>query len=284
MYEESQKVTSAGLTDLPAGFFERSVQRLLGSTRSHFLFLTLLLIKRELQVKYRDSALGYLWSMLNPLLTMMVITFVFSHLVRGVENYSMFILTGLLFWNMASQSLAIGVNSIVTGGNLMRKVRVPGWVFPLTSLGSAGTNLLLSFIPYTVLFLYFGIKISANVVYLLPITILYFAFIGGLILTLASFNVFFRDVSHVLEPVLGLIFYATPIVYARTGNNIPPVVQQMLLFNPFTHFIEAFRGALMNAQPVTMTELGIMTGIASASLAIGTLVYRHYKRKFIFVL
>ena len=91
---------------------------------THFLQFAVLLIKKELKVKYRGSFLGYLWSMLNPLLTMLVISAVFSKLVKGVEHYSLYVLSGLILWGMATTAITSGTNSLVTAASLLKKIKV----------------------------------------------------------------------------------------------------------------------------------------------------------------
>ena len=248
----------------------------------HFVSIIALLVKRDLHVKYRDSILGYLWSMLNPLLTMLVITMVFSHFVRHIDDYSLYVLSGLLFWNMASLGLFLGASSIVSNATLMRKIKIPGLVFPFVALGTSGTNLLFSLVPYTVLFIFFGLDVPAQI-YLFPLLLLVFViFLSGLILMFATLNVFFRDVSHVMEPVLNLVFYATPILYDRNSDMVPDHIATLLLLNPFTHFIEAFRAVIFKSQPITLSSVAIMVVLAGVSLTFGLFLYRRYRSQLIF--
>lgn len=261
---------------------ESALERVFGPERAHFVQVVVLLILRELKVKYAGSFLGYLWSMLNPLLTMLVVSFVFSHFVKGIPNYPVFVLSGIIFWNMTSQSLVLGTHSIVSNGSLMKKIKLPGWIFPSVALGTAMVNLILSLVPYSVLYFASGTRLKPSV-FEFPIAfILFLGFLGGLILTLSVMNTFFRDVGHMLEPVLGLFFYATPLLYTRNSPAIPAGFSDLLLLNPFTHFIEALRATLYEGVPLSAVQLASMVGLTSASLAIGAFVYKKNKQKLIF--
>ena len=249
-------------------------------SRRHYLAIVVMLVRRELKVKYRGTMLGYLWSMLNPLLFMVIISVVFSHIVKGIENYSIYVLAGILFWNMASMSIVAGTGSIVANANLIQKVRMPLWVFPLVPLGSSLLNLALALIPYTIICLVFKVGVTWQLGLLPVILVLTAMFLAGVTLCLASLNVFFRDVAHVLEPLMTLTFYATPVIYDRHQGTMPEKITQLLGLNPFVHYIEAFRATVFpGVRPISFTDLLFLTGLSITSLVIGGLVYKKSKRK-----
>lgn len=256
------------------------ILRRIGAVRLHYLSIVWMLVRRDLKVKYRGTVLGYLWSMLNPLLFMSTISVVFSHLVRGIPNYSIFVLAGILFWNMVSITLIAGTGSLVGNAHLIQKIRVPMWVFPMVPLGSSLTNLALALIPYSIVCLVLKVGFSSQV-FLLPIVLFILAvFLTGISLGLASLNVFFRDVAHVLEPVMTLLFYATPIIYDRQSASMPENISSILSLNPFVHFVEAFRSTMFpGATPITWMQIGLLVGMAGVSLALGGFVYKRVKTK-----
>lgn len=242
----------------------------------------LLMVKRELKVKYRETFLGYLWSMLNPLLSMLVISFVFSHLVKNIPNYHLYVLSGVLLWSMSNVSLQVGTQSIVNSAYLLRKIKLPIWIFPMIPLGSALVNMVLSLVPYTVLFLMADQSLPSTW-YLMPIVIVCFViFVGGISLILSCLNVFFRDIQHVLEPVLSLVFYATPIIYDRRGSNIPSYVSDILGLNPFTHFVEVFRSSILRGSSIEGKQIAIILVLPIVSLSLGVFVYRKTRRNLLF--
>lgn len=256
------------------------LDRVLTPSRRHYLSLVGMLVRRDLKIKYRGTVLGYLWSMLNPLLFMVIISFVFSNLVRGIDNYSIYVLAGILFWNMTSLSIVAGTGALVANGNLIQKIKIPLWVFPLVPLGSSMTNLALAMIPYSIVCIFSGIAIGWHLL-LLPVVLLLTAmFLSGISLGLSALNVFFRDVAHILEPLMTLMFYATPIIYDRHSPSIPENINLVLSLNPFVHFVEAFRSTILpSAHPINLTSIGILCALSTASLVIGGFIYKKAKEK-----
>jgi len=256
------------------------LSRILTPSRIHYLSIVVMLVRRELKVKYRGTMLGYLWSMLNPLLFMVIISVVFSHIVRGIDNYSVYVLSGILFWNMVSMSIVAGTGSIVANANLIQKVRMPLWVFPLVPLGSSLMNLALALIPYTVICLVLSVGVTWQLALLPVILVLTAVFLAGVTLCLASLNVFFRDVAHVLEPLMTLVFYATPVIYDRHQGMLPEKVSRILGLNPFVHYIEAFRATVFpGVRPVSVSDLIFLACLSITSLVVGGLIYKKSKRK-----
>lgn len=251
---------------------------------THFLQFAVLLIKKELKVKYRGSFLGYLWSMLNPLLTMLVISAVFSKLVRGVEHYSLYVLSGLILWIMTTSAITLGTNSLVGASSLLKKIKVPYWIFPLVSLGSSSVNLIFALFAYLSIHLILGHEFQAQI-FLLPLVFLScFFFLFGIILALSCLNVFFRDISHVLEPLLQLVFYATPIIYIRESEHIPENIQNILLLNPMTHYVESFRACLFGGKEILSNDLLLLLSFTTISCITGLFVYKKTYKKIIYKL
>lgn len=248
----------------------------------HYLALISLLIRRELKVKYRGSTLGYLWSMLNPLLFMVIISVVFSFVMRGIENYNLFVLSGILFWNMVTLSLNLGTTAIVRNASLLQKVRIPIWVFPVVPAGLGVTNFMLSLLPYFIVYAFSGRSWPAQL-WLFPfILVLILIFLTSISVMLSTMNVFFRDVAHVMEPLLTLLFYGTPIIYDRHGPNFPEKAQKLLLLNPFTHFVEAYRATIFGGSTVAMSELGMLCLLTLSSVLIAAWAYKRSKNKIIY--
>jgi ABC-type polysaccharide/polyol phosphate export permease len=249
--------------------------------RFHYLSLVAMLVRRELKVKYRGAILGYAWSMLNPLLTMLVITMVFGHLTRGIPNYNLFVLSGVLTWNVTTQTITLGTQAIVGAQGLLKKVKLPIWIFPMVPLGSSATNFALSLIPYTIFFMFSDLPLPADFLLFLPVFLTFVAFLCGVSLLLSCLNVFFRDVGHTLDPIMALFFYASPIIYDRHSDMIPENIALLLGFNPFTHFIEAMRVALYGGQ-LTLKKYAIIFSLACLALGVGILTYKKVKTKILY--
>lgn len=243
--------------------------------------LVLLLVKKELKVRYKGSVIGYLWSMLNPLLYMMILAFVFSHVMRfKTENYTLFILTGILGWNLFFQGVVLGTSSIVNNSSLLKKVRVPGTIFTAASVGSCLVNFLLALIPFSLISLWVTGSVPLTALLTPVLLVPYAVFVFGIGLSLASLNVLFRDVSHMLEPILNMVFYATPIIYPI--DVIPERYRWLLDLNPVAYYIKAIRSLMYERTIPDPKLLAILFGLAAVSLGQGLLVHQKTKQKFIY--
>lgn len=211
------------------------------------------LTSRELKARYRGSALGFVWSLVNPLLLLGVYTFVFSMVFQprapGATPYSLFLITGLFPWIWISTSLLEGANSLIANGGLIRKSVFPVELLPLVPVFSNLINFLLS-LPVIAGGLLVGHWIGADIggpgAVALPIVILLLLpFLSGLSLALAALTVHFKDVRDIVTNVLTLCFFLTPILY--TVDSIPyAALRRVIQLNPFSPFIEAFRQCLFN--------------------------------------
>lgn len=211
--------------------------------------------------------------MLNPLLFMLIISFVFSKMMRGMVNYDAYVLAGILFWNMTAQSIIGGTNALVGNAGLMSKVRTPMWIFAIVPLGSAMTNLVLALVPYLIFIAIKGIVPPAAILLLPLFLLIYGIFLAGISLALSTANVFFRDVAHVMEPVMQLLFYATPVIYDRNNPGLPEKIRFLLGLNPFARFVELFREIVYAQGGVSIIVLtGLLIGCI-LSMAIGLTVF-----------
>ena len=246
-----------------------------------WLDLVVLLIQRDLRVRYRGSILGYVWSMLNPLLYMAVLSVVFANVMRfKIEGFPLFILTGIMTWNLFHQSLSIGVNSILGSGALIRKVPVPTTIFPAASVGSVMMNFLFALGPYLLISTVMGRFVGAELIALPAVLAPLLAFAFGLVLILASLNVRYRDIGHVLEPLLTMTFYATPIIYPM--DAIPERFRVVIWLNPMSHYVEAMRSLLFEGRLPSMQTFFVLYALGIAALATGLIVHRKLRDTFIY--
>ena len=251
------------------------------SRYSLWLGLVWLLVRKELKVRYKGSVFGYVWSMLNPLLYMCVLAFVFSHVMRfKTENYTLFVLSGILAWNIFLQGVVLGTSSIVNNSALLKKVRVPATVFPAASVGSCLVNFLLALIPFIIISLIMTKSISGLVLVVPAVVFPYAVFVFGIGLTLGSLNVLFRDIAHMLEPILNMVFYATPIIYPP--ETIPERFRWLLTANPIATYVLSIRSLLYDRVMPSATDLGLVYLYAAISLCCGLIVYRRTRDKFIY--
>ncbi len=186
------------------------------------------LVVRELKARYKNSALGFLWSLLNPLGMMLVFLFVFSVVFPAeIENYPIFLLTGLLPWNFFQASVLGGTNSIVGNAHLLKKVYFPREVLPIAAVLAQLVNFLLAFVVLFAALIFFPQSISPWV-WLLPLVILIqTVFSIGIVFILSTVNVFYRDTMIIIDVVMLAWFFLTPIFYEAGDVNSATVEGEM---------------------------------------------------------
>ncbi len=212
-----------------------------------FRQLIALLVVRELKVRYKRSLFGLLWTMLNPLLLMIVYTVVFTTIMPAAQkNFSIFLLAALLPWLFFSTALLQGLNSILTNQELIRKVRVPQAVFPLSVVGSNLVNFVLSMVPLFLLMAVVRQPFTAALLFV-PVGMLLLAiFTSGITLMLATFTVFFRDVRHLAEVLLQMLMYLSPVLYDLNMFGHPTTwwfkfFRWFLAANPLSYLLATIR-------------------------------------------
>jgi lipopolysaccharide transport system permease protein len=255
----------------------------------HYRELVRNLVIRDLKVRYKNSVLGVLWSLLNPLLMTLVFTVVFTLMIpSNISNYPVFFMCGYLPWSFLSASLTGGTGSIVNNANLIKKVYFPREILPLSVVSSNLVNFLVALI---VLFgMLFVSQIGlAPAVLMLPLIILaQLMFVVGLALLLSTANVFYRDTQHILEIVLQAWFFLTPIFYDIT---ILPQSAQILGFtvdiqlwarrlNPMASLVASYRDVLYWGE-LTGVDFFLRTLVMCAvTLIIGYLVFCRFSSVF----
>lgn len=202
------------------------------------------LIARNIKTRYKRSVLGILWTMLNPLLMMLVLTFVFSNVFRFQQpHYSVYALAGLAIWNFFAQATTGAMSELIWGGQLMHRIYLPRSIFAFTALGTSLVNLLLTMIPLFLIMVVTGVPLRPALL-ILPLPILLTAmFALGVALVLSRVAAYFADVLEMYQIFLMAWMYLTPIIYPK--EIIPPHLQWMFNLNPLYHLIEIFRAPLL---------------------------------------
>ncbi|MCL5072366.1 MAG: ABC transporter permease [Actinobacteria bacterium] len=198
------------------------------------------LTKKELKVKYRGSVLGFFWSLLNPILIMLVYSFVFSIVLRqGIKEFAIFLICALLPFNFFSNSVNYGAGSIISNANLVKKIYFPKEIIPLSIVFANLINFFLELVVLFVVLSIFGYKFYMYL-YILPVLILVQIFlVAGFSLLVSSLNVFFRDLQHLISIIMMVWFFATPIIYPL--NMVPEKFRFILQINPMAVFATYYR-------------------------------------------
>jgi ABC-2 type transport system permease protein len=240
---------------------------LLGSVVELWEFREVLqeLVKRDLKVRYKRSVLGIFWTMLNPLLMMVITSIVFSNLFRNnISNFPIYVLSGYVVWTFFSQSTVSASSSILDSSGLTRKVYVPPALFPLASVASGLINLVLALVPLALLMVVTG-GVFTWALLILPVSALFLAlFAYGLGLILSSSAVFFRDTVYTYQVLLVAWMYLTPLFYPK--EIIPERWTVLVYLNPVYHMVELFRAPIYSGvlpDPTNFLAAALFSGVVA---------------------
>jgi len=238
------------------------------------------LVTRAIKQRYKRSVLGFAWTMLNPLMTMVILTVVFSSVFGAVvPNYPLFVIVGLLAWNLFSLGSTQGLASVVDSGALIRKVAVPKEMFPLAAVGANLVNFLFSLIPLLFVMLVMRVSITWAVLWVPVGVLLIGLFTLGVALALTTLNVFFRDVRYFYDAALLAWFYGTPIFYPI--EVLSPPARAVLQWNPLYVLVDVFRTPIY-AGTAPAPAIAITAAIEAIGMAVvGWLIFRRYQARFV---
>lgn len=232
------------------------------------------LVARELKVRYRRSAIGFLWTMLQPLLTMLVLQMVFSTIFRfEVRNYPVYALSGILFWNFFHQGITASMNSLKGNAHILKKLPVPLEVFPIATVISGVINMLFALIPLFVILLVTGHHIGLSLAFL-PVAILLSAlFTLGAGLLLSPLAVFFSDVVELVGVCLTILFYMTPIFYPMAIVSEHPLFW-IVRYNPVRSILEVFRDPIYLNKIPPLEHIAVALVVTLVFLGVGSYAFR----------
>jgi ABC-type polysaccharide/polyol phosphate export permease len=243
------------------------------------------LVARELKARYRGSVLGFLWTFVNPLLLLLVYTFVFSVVmpggrVPGLEPYSLFLFCGILPWTWFSSSLLESCTALTGSGTLLRKVMFPAEILPLVTVLTGLVNFCLGLVILAAFTVYSGLPLFTGDLVWLPVVVLVqLAWTLGLALLLSALSVHFRDIRDLLGNLMTLWFFATPIVYPYT--QAPERFRPLLDLNPFTHIAGAYQDVLFVGGPYRPgSRLAVVGVVAILVLVLGYGVFDRLRDTF----
>ena len=244
------------------------------------LFILSSLVSKDFKLKYRRSVLGVVWSVLNPLLMMLVLTAVFSFMFKfEIENYPLYLILGTILFNLMANSTSSAMTSIIDAAPLIKKIRIEKLVFPIEKSIFEILNFAISLIAVAIVMVYFQIAPTPNIVFLIPLLFYVLLFSAGLGMLLSALAVFFRDVIHIWGVVITAWTYATPLFYPVTLLN--ETMLAVMQFNPMYHYVTYFRQIMMwNTTPSLMENL-ICFGMAAITFLIGFIVFRKFENKFV---
>lgn len=241
------------------------------------------LITRDLKVKYRRSVLGYLWSLLNPLMMMAILTMIFSQIFRfNIPNYPLYLICGQTLWSFFNESTNQAMYSVLYNGALLKKVYIPKYIFPVSRVLSSFVTMSFSLLAIVIVLLVTRTPLHWTIL-LFPVPLVFLLLFSiGVGMVLSALSVYFRDVVHLYSVVTLAWMYMTPIFYSL--DIVPEKVAFLIRCNPMYHYITFFRELLLYGQ-IPTAGVWIFCGISSlGALAIGVLIFRKLQRNFILYL
>ncbi len=236
------------------------------------------LVSRDFKTRYKRSYLGILWSLLNPLLIILVYTLAFDYIMKiQVKDFPLFFMCGFLPWSYFSSSLSVSLGSLSDTGYLIKAVYFPREILPLSMVLSCLLHFLITFIFVFPILMIYGYFPKAAVLSLPVVILLQSLFIFGVCLFLSSVHVFFRDIRYILDVILTVWFWLTPVVYPI--SLIPEQFRFIYKLNPMALFVEAYREILLNGGlPIPKYWIAILIATVG-SLTVGYLPFSRLRKR-----
>ncbi|MDK3256148.1 ABC transporter permease [Blastococcus capsensis] len=250
------------------------------------------MVLRELRGKYKGTALGWFWSLLNPLAATLIFTVVFGAILRitptvgvdGLQNYTLFLLCALLPWNYFSGVVNGGMGALTGNANLIKKTAFPRQHLVLAASAALFVTFTIEMAVLLLALVVFGVNPLLWIVPTLVLMVLLAVFATGLGLVFAVANVYFRDSAHFVAIGLQVLFYATPVIYPITlVQDVSPDslvarfhIDSLYFANPLVHYVEAFRDLLYEQAVPSLTTIAVVVGCAIASLWLGLAVFNRF--------
>ena len=242
------------------------------------LDLLKLLVKKEVTLRYKRTYLGFLWSLLNPLLTGVVLFIAFNIFMRfEVENFALFIMAALFPWTWFAASMTMSANTLISNVSLIKKVIFPKHFLLLSTIIAQLVNFIFSLPVLIGLTLFYGSAPSLNWLIGIPVlVVVQFAIIYGLSLLISIANAFFRDLEYLVNVLISLLFWMTPVIYPLEA--VPEQFRLLLILNPVTYLIQAWRD-LFFSNMLNWHNIFVSMITAAVVLLVGLLVFKKLDRK-----
>lgn len=238
------------------------------------------LVARDLKVKYRRSFLGYMWSLLNPLLMMAIMTIVFSYMFRfDIPNYPLYLICGQTLWTFFNESTNMCMYSVIQNSALIKKVYIPKFIFPLSRVFSSFVTMSFSLAAILIVMLFTKAPFYWTIL-LFPIPLFFLLlFSTGIGMILSALSVYFRDITHLYGVLTLAWMYLTPVFYPLSA--LPPEVTPIIMSNPMYYYINFFREIVLYGQVPALNSWITCAGCSLIALGTGLIVFRKLQRNFI---
>lgn len=242
------------------------------------------LVGKEFKAKYKGTVFGFLWSLFVPVIMVLVYWFAFGYLMRtAIDDFPVYLLSGLLPWVFFSGSLMGGVTSITSNGSLINKIYFPREILPISTVLFNMIHFLLSFIILIPALIIFGRPVHIELYLLLPVVLIIHLILStGVVLIVSAWNVFFRDIQHLLEVLLLAWFFMTPIIYSYdlVSGTLKGPLLILYNINPMVSVTELYHSILYGSQFPGFLVLLRTIGVALVWLGIGYVIFKRLEPRF----
>lgn len=236
-------------------------------------------VKKEIRGKYKESFLGLLWSFVNPLLSVLVYAIVFPLILKDSQpHYVTYLVIGIIPWTFFTTAISQGTTSILVNSGIIKKVYFPREILPISVVSSALINFLISCLIIIIFVICSGIGLSLNLLYLPLIAIIQYFFTLGLVLITSSINVYIRDAEYIINFIVAMLFYATPILYSST--LFPPNLRWIHKFNPLATLINSYRDIFYYKVAPNIGSLLILLLVSLLLTVIGYKIFNKLEKGF----
>lgn len=238
-------------------------------------------VKKDIRGKYKGSLLGVLWSFINPLLQVLIYALIFPYLMRGTsEHYLVYLITGIIPWTFFTMAVNQGTTSIRSNAGIIKKVYFPRVILPLSVVLSQLVNFLISCIIILIFCIGDGVGISWHIIFLPIIALIQTALSLGMTMALSAINVYVKDIEYIIQFVLNMLFYGTPIIYELSLFGADSILLKLIKLNPLTHIIMSYRDIFLYHQLPGMKTLLIISCISIIVFAIGYWIFNKLEKGF----
>lgn len=248
------------------------------ATHDH-LYILYNLIAKDFKIRYRNMSLGIFWSLMNPLIMMIVLTYVFTRVFpnHSIQNFPLFVLMGLVPYNFFTLAWATGTNSIIDNSALVKKVRFHREIIPISVVLGNVIHFVIQFLLLILLMVLFGNGFNGRWVWLPVIFALEIVFTCGMALAFSALDVYFRDTRYIVESANLVLFWMVPIFYPFEQV---PAQYKLLLLNPIAAVVHACRLIFLNAAAPPHSLLIRLTAVSFATLIVGFVLFARLKKGF----
>lgn len=245
----------------------------------NYRHLTIKLAISDFKLRYKNSILGFFWSLIEPLLMLVVLYAIFSFFMKmNVENYQLFLLVGIISWNMFTRGTTMALVSILGKPGLVNKVYFPREILVVSSSITALLMTLLEFVVLVIFMLIFKVMPTMTVIYFPVILLIQFILVLGISFGLASLNVYYRDVQYIWAVILQAGFFTVPIIYPI--SIIPEKYVWIIKLNPMTHVVDMLRGSIIYSTTPITRDMMLLTMLTLIIFVIGYVIFLRLEPRF----